>query len=272
MFVIERRIPYSSKSQTFNLWFIGDVHVGAAGWAKDKFERTIKEVERDRTALVILMGDLADAILPADKRFDINGVHPDFRHRLGDLADAEYEYLEKILAPIKDKIIGILTGNHEETIRLRWYRDLTRDLCRRLKTKFLGYDAIIGLIFKRKGGGGSQRFIIRAHHGRGGGRTIGGRLETLYKLSQSLAADIFVMGHVHSLIYDVRPQVVPDWKEEDVKERRRIFGITGSFLRSFVKDADSYSEKADYPLNDLGCLRIRIKPFHRELHPERFVV
>lgn len=271
MYVIEHRVPYTSKAATFNLWFIGDVHVGAAGWAKDKFERTLKEVERDKTALVILMGDLADAILPADKRFDIHGVHPMFQHRLGDLADAEYEYLEKVLAPIQSKIVGILTGNHEEVIRLRWYRDLTRDLCRRLRVPYLGYDAIIGLVFRRKNSG-SQRFIIRAHHGRGGGRTIGGRLEVLYKLSQSLSADIFVMGHVHSLIFSVRRQVVPNWRDEDVDERRRIFGITGSYLKSFVKGVDSYSEKADYPLNDLGCLKVQITPYHRIMAPEIHVL
>ena len=190
MYVIEHRVPYTSKSQTFNLWFIGDVHVGAAGWSKVKFERTLKEVEADPSALVVLMGDLAEAILPADKRFDFHGVHPDFQHRLGDLADAEYEYLEKVLAPIQSKIVDILTGNHEEVIRLRWYRDLTRDLCRRLRVPYLGYDAIIGLVFQRRKAD-SQRFVIRAHHGRGGGRSIGGRLETLYKLSACLSADIF---------------------------------------------------------------------------------
>ena len=78
MHLIERRIPYSSKSDTFNLYGIGDVHVGNIGFAKDKFERDIKAIKNDPRALVVLMGDLADAIVPTDKRFDGRTVHPDF--------------------------------------------------------------------------------------------------------------------------------------------------------------------------------------------------
>ena len=280
MHLIERRIPYSSKSDSFNLYALGDVHVGNIGFAKEKFERTIRAIRNDPRALVILMGDLADAIVPTDKRFDGRTIHPDFFPRIQDIAVAEYEYLEQILDPIKEKIVVILTGNHEETIRRHHYLDLTNDLCRKLKVPYGEYCCGVALTFTRGGKKGrSERFILFVHHGAGGGASVGGRLTKLEKLPESVLADIYLMGHFHEQLFDVKPVMKFNFDKKDpvtgepgvVEEKPRLFLFTGSYLKSYVQGVCTYSERAMYRPNSLGCVRIRIKPYHRELYPERFV-
>jgi hypothetical protein len=279
MHLIERRVPYKSKSDTFNLFALGDVHVGNIGFAKDKFERTIRSIRDDPRALVILMGDLADAIVPTDPRFDARTIHPDFLGRIQDIAVAEYEYLERTLEPIKEKVIVCLAGNHEETIRKRHYLDLTNDLCRRLQFPYGEYCAAVALTFERGRSKKAERFIVFAHHGAGGGASTGGRITKLEKLPESVLAQIFLMGHFHEQLFDVKPVMQFNFDKRDpdtgkkgvVEELPRIFLFTGSFLKSYVNGVCTYSERAMYRPNSLGCVRVRIKPYHRELHPERFV-
>ena len=57
-----------------------------------------------------------------------------------------------------------------------------------------------------------------------------------------------------------------------VEENPHLFLFTGSYLKSYVQGVCTYIERAMYRPNSLGCVRIRIKPYHRELYPERFVV
>ncbi len=226
------------------------------------------------------MGDLADAIVPTDKRFDGRTIHPDFFPRIQDIAVAEYEYLEQILDPIKEKIVVILTGNHEETIRRHHYLDLTNDLCRKLKVPYGEYCCGVALTFTRGGKKGrSERFILFVHHGAGGGASVGGRLTKLEKLPESVLADIYLMGHFHEQLFDVKPVMKFNFDKKDpvtgepgvVEEKPRLFLFTGSYLKSYVQGVCTYSERAMYRPNSLGCVRIRIKPYHRELYPERFV-
>ena len=92
-------------------------------------------------------------------------------------------------------------------------------------------------------------------------------------------ADAYIMGHFHERFSDIKPVMKFNFDKKDpvtgepgvVEEIPRIFMFTGSYLKSYINGVTTYSEIALYRPNSLGCVRIRIKPYHRELIPERFV-
>jgi len=275
MELVQRIIPYKSRTDEITIWAIGDVHVGNIGFHREGFERTIRAVAADPRSVVVLMGDLAECIVPSDKRFDAGTVHPDFLSRLQDLPGAQYDYLERILTPIAPQIIGSLTGNHEETIRLRYYQATTHDLCRRLRISYLGYSAAINFKFRRpKGSGHTTSFTLYAHHGRGGGRSSGGQLNTIEKVSEGISARVYIMGHVHGLSNSVRSRMYFNFKSKPprIEDHMQLFGITGSYLKTYIKGVTTYSEKAMYQPNSLGCLKVIVRPYDLQMRLERFVV
>ncbi len=42
--------------------------------------------------------------------------------------------------------------------------------------------------------------------------------------------------------------------------------MTGSFLKGYVEDSSSYVERQGYMPNDIGVVKIMIKPYHDDIH------
>ena len=125
----------------------GDSHIGVIGTNYKAMDSSVKFI-KEKDAKVILMGDLVDAINPNDKRFDPKTLDP--RVSIDNVISDQYailcEYIEKM---DPSRIIGVHTGNHEETIRLNYSRNITYDLCRDYNLKYLGYSAWTRIIFRR---------------------------------------------------------------------------------------------------------------------------
>lgn len=277
MEIIDYEITYKSKKDKINLIGLGDIHLGHAGCDKQKLIETIEYIRQKPNCYWVGMGDYAECINVTDKRFDAQSVDPDFTIKdLGDLVKKQYEIIKKLLFPIRDKCIAILCGNHEETVRLKNYRDIASGLAEELKVRpkqrlYLGYSGFIRLKLKRmarKGKYHSIVYLIYAHHGWGSARTSGAKVNRLDNFTRGFDADLIMIAHEHKKI--IAPPVtmlsVPLRGERRLIERKRIAVMTGGFLRGYQEGIQSYVERKGYNPSDLGVVRVILKCERHDIH------
>ncbi len=265
MEVIESVIK-SSHGGEIRIYPIGDIHLGSIHCDEDGIEKEIETISRDKNAYIIGMGDYADSILKNDPRFDIEGL-PGWLKK-GNIMESERERVVKLFKPVKNKILTLLTGNHEEEIHIRFQDDITRNICKDLSVPYGGYSCFVVLKFERAGSNETHRVVIHAWHGAGSSQTEGARLMRLVRLVNDIQADIYLMGHLHAMT-----QHTPDrltFQNGKVKSVRLAATITGSWLKAYTQPEKgqelppSYAEKKGYKPSRIGCPVIHIRPELKE--------
>jgi hypothetical protein len=167
----------------------------------------------------------------------------------------------KDLKPIKDKCIGILTGNHEETILKKYHLDPAREIAYALEADYGGYCSLTKIIIgkKRRMGRASYEINLFAHHGYGGGRKHGAQLNKIEDaLRVAPNADIFAMGHVHGKAVSFLETIDITYNGK-MLQRQKIFLITSSFVNTYKKGVLSYAEKGLYTQAGLGAPVVRFR-------------
>jgi len=269
MEVIEKNIPYSTAStvnpETFRIYPIGDIHAGSLHCAEKDIKAKVQQVTETDNAYVILMGDLADCILKDDKRFDIGGLAPWVKK--DNILESQRRWLGELLEPLatQGKILGSLTGNHEEKTHLHQQYDFTRNLCSDLSIPYAGYSAFFVLTFDRENSNESHQFIIHAWHGSGAAQTEGARVMRLMRLVNEIgSARAYLMGHLHCISTYHCDRL--SYYRGRVKSQPIIATTTGSWLKAYQqphKDEEftpSYPEIAGYKPSVIGCPVINITP------------
>lgn len=261
MILHELTTDHRSKSDEFVLYAIGDLHVGAKHFDRKAFERAIATIAADSSARWIGMGDYAEAIIPTDKRWDFSSVDPAFHSRLGDLPQACYEYVEKAFLPIKDRCIGLLTGNHDDKLRTSHSQDIHGALCLRLGVKNLGYNSAIRWRFRRPSSS-SRAVIVYATHGRVAARRDGGKLNRMQDQARFIDADLLLFGHGHSTVNSGVPSLgFTRAGEFGWYERIQKVAMTGCFRRTYATGSIDYGEQAGYEPTEIGMQKIVIRPW-----------
>lgn len=254
-----------SEHEQFILIPIGDIHLGSAGCDQAKLKETIKFIETNSHAYWIGMGDYIEAINPSDPRFDPYSIDPSYNIKdLSSLITTQVEDIKAYFRPIKDKCICLLTGNHEEKVRTRYYRDVTLEMANEFNVKYIGYTGFIRMRFKNPTGNGRRVFDIYAEHGYGGGRTSGPKVNKLESLARKFDVDLILSAHVHQKV--IAPPIIRisvDHRNQKLVARKTHAITTGSYKKAFVLNADSYEEKFGYGPSDLGSIKIRLYPRYR---------
>jgi len=264
MKIYQHIIPYDKPGTEFKLIPYGDVHLGAAACERERFREMLRRHGKQKNTYLIDMGDACECIIPVDnKRFRPSSVHPALLEGTvpaEDWIDTEINwYVEDLKKYIDtDKHLGIVAGNHHDTIAKRYGTDPTRRIAARLGIKNLGYCFYYRLIFKHTSGRTSS-LLIYGHHGwGGGGRTDGGSITKYARDARNhTGTDICIYGHDH------KKWVYPIIRTEPIgnkqKERRALVANTGTFLKTHGStEAPTYSELAGYPPTDLGYVIFKI--------------
>lgn len=161
------------------------------------------------------MGDYAECINYTDKRFDPTTIDPYYLAELSNAVPRQIETIKELFDPIMDKCIGLLRGNHEETIRLRYHYDVMYEFWKRWKVPILGDIAWVVLRFvhdcETKGKKPTSVFKMIATHGNVGGRTAGYKLNRMEHMTRYYDADIYLMGHCLSNDSEILTQ--EGWKK-----------------------------------------------------------
>ena len=273
MRLIDRLINCSSRDNETTLYPLYDIHVGARTTAETLLRKHIKTIAADPNALVILGGDILDAIKPQDgKRFDMD-TFPDWllegdatttRERLNDILSQQLNRTVNILQPIEGKIIGAICGNHEFTVQKYYNENVQAALCRRLQCEDLTDESLIRLRFKCSSK--MVTVIIYARHGWGSSRTESAEAMKLRAMrSEWEVADVSLTGHTHlALVLPPKPilEIPRSGKlPDETIVRHRWAANPGCWLFSHSVGASSYVSRSCYEARPMMTCKIVIHPY-----------
>jgi len=279
MQVVTRELTIGSRNDHIKITPIGDVHIGGKDCDKKLLDACIEKISSDENHYWIGMGDFGEFINFRDKRFDPSELDEEIRTEdLCRLPRVQSEMIARRLAKIKSKCLGLLCGNHEETIRLRHEQDIHWNLCHAVYDPEndwgiqsangydLGYSAIIRLRINRLQT--SRSVAIYCHHGAGGGRKTGGKVNRLEDIAITFPdCGIYLMGHVHDKAAWIKPSLHIADRTDTLIEKFRAFGITGTFKKTYQQYGRGYGEKVMYPATALGVISFTIHPFPNDDGP-----
>lgn len=268
MFVAKKRVEYKSRKQEFRFTPLGDVHLGSSSCDEEAFQEEVAKIADDPFCYTLLMGDMTEAIAPDDKRWDEGNIAdwlytPQARR---DIIGAQKAKFLEMLRPIpSERILGVLEGNHELTIRNKHKGDLAAEYARELGVPYLGSEGFVSLLFQRSYNSKSKvhRFIIFACHGHGAGRKPGSKVNNIKDLAGFINADIFCMGHVHERMGFKDCKLGLDYRNRFIS-KERCFMLTGTFMKTYQEGAQGYAARALYAPTAIGTVTAHIWPDSRE--------
>lgn len=234
---------------------------------KDLLREWVEAVRSDPFAYTVLMGDSLDAARTHyRKHLRAYGEDENSQEALDELMRGQVSDLAKVLEPIKDRILGVILGNH-------WWGFLDgtnseQYLCQILGLRYLGPFGLLRLDFC-DGRAARAQLTLVAHHtgGTGGGRTTGGDVNAMVRAENVVDADIYLFGHTHRRHAHVEKSLALTSKGTPrLRERSRVFVRTGAFLKGYKGDEPrvdrqhrpGYAESAMYRPTDLGWVTLRI--------------
>lgn len=176
------------------LYTLSDLHLGDRNCDYNKIYEQVKQIESNPNAYVILNGDLINNATTQS----ISDTYSEVISPMQQL-----KQVTALFEPIKDRILAITSGNHEN----RTYRtdgiDLTEIMARELGlgdryapesvTLFLR----VGDKIKKSHKNQQVCYALFITHGSGGGRREGGKINRLVDLASIIDVDIYIHSHTH---------------------------------------------------------------------------
>jgi hypothetical protein len=243
---------------------IADLHEGSRDADHEISDGYINWVAQNANAYTVLNGDLMNCAWKEST--------PDLFEDLV-TPDMAYERLRARLMPIKDKIIMITRGGHEESI----FRKVGADYMARLAydlgdIPYMPDGGMFGIrLSKNKH---TVMFWGYATHGWGGARTIGAKIKKVEDLANIANVDMIILSHDHTqAIHRLNVLEPPRSKLSFTRPmyltiQRKLLINTGGFVRY-----EGYIQRKGYAPQDLGTPRIRLEikqgkelGYHKDLH------
>lgn len=233
------------------VYFLGDVHIGAANHQKDAFARAIKRIS-ETDCYWIGMGDYLDCINHRDPRFNPKEINPQFSiSDLDNLPKLQADSFIKSVMPIKDRCLGLIAGNHEAKFKKHNTYDVMSHLCKELGVTYLSGKAFINLIIN------DYPVSIHVCHGvGGGGMREGYPVNKIHDIARWEIADVHVIGHIHQLACD--RAVFTKFHYNVVQKIKVWYGVSGCFLSKAELNTESYYEQNPGKSSGIGMLKLDI--------------
>lgn len=261
-----RHLPW----QPLHVMALGDIQFGAEACDVDRLRRHI-EWGMQRGARFLGMGDMHDMLSPSNRqRLRGAALYDTAQQLIEEWYLAHLEGLKRILEPTRGRWIGLHEGHHF----LEFSDGSTTDtrLAEWLGAPFLGTSAITRLTFKDDAVHRSVSAHIWSHHGEGSGATMAAPFNKLEKISGSIDADVYFMGHYHRAGVVLTDRLyVAGAQRPRLRHRTRALVATGSFLRSYLQGSrvegrarGTYVEQGLLPPTALGNSLVTITPVHRD--------
>lgn len=203
--------------EDITIYPIADVHLGAMEHAEKEWQDFLKRVEEEN-AYLILDGDLLNNGLRSCKfvnPFD-EAIRPrDAKHRM-------VKYLESL----RDRILCVVSGNHERRTFRDDDQDITYDICTKLDIEELYRENIaymrIGVGAKNDNKKGvkirANSYTFAVTHGAGGGIYTGAAVNRDERFGNVIdGLDCLVVGHVHKGFISKPAKIIIDPRNGQVK-------------------------------------------------------
>jgi len=235
---------------------ISDVHYGDPLCSEHHYNRILETLLMVPNAFTILNGDLCNAAT----RTSVSDIYSQVVSPQG-----QRDYHIKKLMPVKHKILGSTSGNHENRIYKDSGLDISQDIANALGVPYRAEGLLLKVSFGNGNEGHPEKpysYFIYATHGYGGARTKAAKAVKVERLATWIHADCYIMSHDH--VVNVAPDVylIPDnrtHKEGEfmigkVKAHRKMLVKSGAFLKW-----GGYGEMGGFPPVDLEKVTIKLK-------------
>ena len=183
---------------------ISDAHYGNPFFSKRHFFEMRDYILKTPEAVAICTGDLCESSIRTSKG--------EIFRQVGSPQD-QRDWIIKQLTPIKHKILGMTTGNHEVRIYNEVGIDISKDIAQALGVPYRPE----GILLKISFGSGNESHEEKpyvywgyATHGYGGARTKSAKAVKVERTATWIHSDFYIMSHDH--VVNVAPDVylLPD--------------------------------------------------------------
>lgn len=219
---------------------LSDVHIGDKLSNLKLLKACLERIKNEPHTYTIINGDFCNTALKNSKS-DVYADSMTPMEQLNTMVD--------LLEPIKDKILVIAPGNHEQRILRETSIDVTKLVARQLHIEDRYADGwwYLYLRFGEKESGrrAPMCYQITGYHGSGGGRKPGGKVNRLTEMSQTVIADLYIMSHTHLPLSTKSTIYIPDYANNALTKKQMHFLMTNSFL-----DYGGYGETLGFTPTD----------------------
>jgi len=236
---------------------------------EELLKSVVNRIKEEENTYWIGMGDYCEFINLRDPRsqIDILAGWMDMADLL-DISKAQINRFCNHVEPIAHKCLGMLQGNHEETLQKHYERAVYSEIVTRIKEMgghksddqlAIGFYGWIMLTFLRSSAAIST-FRFNVHHGFVGGRLKGAKALNMERWLWNHDCDVALMGHSHNADAFTATIEYVD-RSGHIQEQIRKGGYSGTFLRSVIDDGPStYSERRGYYPTPTGGCEVFIRP------------
>jgi len=230
---------------------ISDLHYGNPLCSVKHFQYTLDFISKHDDVFTYLNGDLMEAVIPGSKG-DISTQKRTPQQQRDEIID--------LLKPIKHKILGMVTGNHESRIYHATSMDVSKDIAKALEIPYRAEGMVLKIAF----GSGNSRHPEKPYvfwgytsHGYGGARTKSAKAVKAERAATWLPmADFVTLSHDH--VVNVSPDVdlIPDPRGMEV-ENGFLSGKVTAHRKELIKTNaylkwGGYAESGGFPPSDLA--------------------
>lgn len=233
---------------------IADVHIGDKLSNLKLFKEALERIKKEPNTYTIINGDLCNMALKNSK----SDVYSDSLSPMQQVITVA-DYLE----PIKNKILVIGTGNHEDRTAKETNIDVTRLIARELgiEERYANSWWYLYLTFGQDVKKRPITYGITGIHGYGGGRRSGGKLNRLEDMTQVVIADLYLMSHTHKPISTKNCIYMPYYQSKALSKQEMYYLMTNSFLES----DGGYAEKMGFPPSNTSLTEAQLCSTKRKI-------
>lgn len=219
---------------------LGDVHLGSYFCDVETFEMWLDWIYDNKHVYVVGMGDLME--IGTQYSYGV------FEQNM--LSNTQFKKMVEYLKPIakEKRLLGLLEGNHEYRIFKKTGFDVTDIMCDILGCHYYRRGAYLDIFINKKKS--KRNYTFYCLHGSSMAYTKGGKLNALMRLKDVIEADVYMMGHVHSILHDASTKYIPVRKRGklvlEFEEKHYI--LTGAYLKYW----GSYAQAKGYPPSGHG--------------------
>lgn len=178
---------YEVKGSRVDIYPLVCWHLGAKQCAHKFIDRVIAEIRENPYARWLYMGDGGECVTKNSK----GNIYEQLMS-----PGAQLRTVAELLAPIRDKSLGGIRGNHGNRVDKDSGLGWDETLCARVGIPYLGVSCFGELVLKYQGG--FAPFSIFAHHGSASAITDGGKVNAGFKPAQFIDADVILTAHTHA--------------------------------------------------------------------------
>lgn len=233
-------INLSNEYDTVEFLPLSDMHIGSPFFNDSMFKQYIDYIKSAPNRYCVLNGDMMDVVTKCS---------------VGDIYRQKYspreqiEVAERALSPIKDRIWGIITGNHEDRIDKEVGISTPEILAYKLDVPFFGHEILLKVRFGYNSARGRDNYYtIYLTHGASNGRTRGAKANAIERLKNIVICDCYCMGHTHGIISFPENVYIPQRHCDEVIKKTMWFVNSGSY-----QDREGYAIQKNFPPEELGC-------------------